>query len=194
MRWNCISKALRFLQITAEHQDCPVFTVFIATKRHPKISRSRSYRFRLNFTNTEAVFGGKSSNFGDFDHEKPHRATLSGFIHGMVVVLRVRRRLRVVWSAMDTLAALQPSLESQSLEQVGYWNSVLGFQQRMSWGVLHRLPWIFGFITNLEIKWCSLVSSTFPFAPLTTHLKPYCLISRLPINFHKWEYYYTYLP
>ena len=32
MRWNCISKALRFLQITAEHQDCPVFTVFIAIK------------------------------------------------------------------------------------------------------------------------------------------------------------------
>ena len=132
-------------------------------------------------------FWRKSSNFGDFDPEKPHRATLSGFIHGMVVVLRVRRRLRVVWSAMDTLAALQPSLESQSLEQVGYWNSVLGFQQRMFWGVLHRLPWIFGFITNLEINWCSLVSSTFPFAPLTTHLKPYCLISRLPINFHKWE-------
>ena len=32
MRWNCMSKALRFLQITAEHQDCPFFTVFLMTK------------------------------------------------------------------------------------------------------------------------------------------------------------------
>ena len=31
MRWNCMSKALRFLQITAEHQDCPFFTVFLTT-------------------------------------------------------------------------------------------------------------------------------------------------------------------
>ena len=32
MRWNCMSKSLRFLQITAEHQDCPFFTVFLTTK------------------------------------------------------------------------------------------------------------------------------------------------------------------
>ena len=32
MRWNCMSKALCFLQITAEHQDCPFFTVFLTTK------------------------------------------------------------------------------------------------------------------------------------------------------------------
>ena len=32
MRWNCMSKALRFLQITAEHQDYPFFTVFLTTK------------------------------------------------------------------------------------------------------------------------------------------------------------------
>ena len=32
VRLNCMSKALRFLQITAEHQDCPFFTVFLATK------------------------------------------------------------------------------------------------------------------------------------------------------------------
>ena len=31
LRWNCMSKALRFLQITAEHQDCPFFTVFLTT-------------------------------------------------------------------------------------------------------------------------------------------------------------------
>ena len=32
MRWNFISKALRFLHITAEHEDCPVFTVFLTIK------------------------------------------------------------------------------------------------------------------------------------------------------------------
>ena len=32
MRWNCMSKALHFLQITAEHKDYPFFTVFLTTK------------------------------------------------------------------------------------------------------------------------------------------------------------------
>ena len=33
MGWNCMSKALRFLQITAEHQDCPFFTVFLSNRK-----------------------------------------------------------------------------------------------------------------------------------------------------------------
>ena len=32
MRWNCMLKALHFLQITAEHQDYPSFTAFLTTK------------------------------------------------------------------------------------------------------------------------------------------------------------------
>ena len=32
MRWNCTSKALHFLQIIAEHQDYPFFTIFLTTK------------------------------------------------------------------------------------------------------------------------------------------------------------------
>ena len=32
MRWNCTSKALRLVQITVEHQDCPFFTVFLTIK------------------------------------------------------------------------------------------------------------------------------------------------------------------
>ena len=32
MRWNYMSKPLRFLLIMAEHQDCPFFTVFITIK------------------------------------------------------------------------------------------------------------------------------------------------------------------
>ena len=32
MRWDCLSKALYFLQITAKQQYCPFFTVFLAIK------------------------------------------------------------------------------------------------------------------------------------------------------------------
>ena len=32
MRWNCMSKALCFLQITTEHQDSPFCTLFLITK------------------------------------------------------------------------------------------------------------------------------------------------------------------
>ena len=32
IRWYCVSKALRFLQITAKHQDFPFFTVFLTIK------------------------------------------------------------------------------------------------------------------------------------------------------------------
>ena len=59
MRWTYISKALSFLQITAEHQDCPVFKT-IETDI-PKYLDNCQYRFRLNFTNIEAIIGGKSS-------------------------------------------------------------------------------------------------------------------------------------
>jgi len=36
LSWNFISKALHFLQITAEHRDCPVFTVFLTIKTSPQ--------------------------------------------------------------------------------------------------------------------------------------------------------------
>ena len=43
MWWNCMSKALRFLQITAEHQDCPSFTVYLTIKTSSQnISITRS--------------------------------------------------------------------------------------------------------------------------------------------------------
>ena len=32
MRWNCMSKALRLVQITVEHQDCQFFTIFLTRK------------------------------------------------------------------------------------------------------------------------------------------------------------------
>ena len=55
IKWNCISKASSFLQITAEQQDCPVFTVFLTTKLDSKISRQQSCRLRLNCTDIETL-------------------------------------------------------------------------------------------------------------------------------------------
>ena len=36
MRWNCMSKALLFLQIMAKHQDCPFFSTFLTIKTSSK--------------------------------------------------------------------------------------------------------------------------------------------------------------
>ena len=69
-RWNCKSKALRFLQITAEHQDCPFFTVFLTIKTlYQNISitlvqislklyehRGRYWREKLSWTILEEQF------------------------------------------------------------------------------------------------------------------------------------------
>ena len=56
MRWNFIAKALRFLQITAQHQDCPVFTVFLTIKNSfQNISTNALTDFALNFLNIEAA-------------------------------------------------------------------------------------------------------------------------------------------
>ena len=59
MRWNCMSKALRFLQITAEHQDCPFFTVFLSTKSLSKnisITRGCYWRKKLPWMIFEEQF------------------------------------------------------------------------------------------------------------------------------------------
>ena len=44
MRWNCTLKALLFLQITAEHQDCPFFTLSLTIKTSfENISKTLKY-------------------------------------------------------------------------------------------------------------------------------------------------------
>ena len=62
MRWDCMSKALRFLCITAEHQDRPFFTVFLTIKtssRNIPIS-CRSIPLKLRTNVAEAIGGGNS--------------------------------------------------------------------------------------------------------------------------------------
>ena len=54
-----MSKALRLVQITVEHQDCPFFTVFLTIKT---LSQNISITpLQKNFTNIEAAIGGKGS-------------------------------------------------------------------------------------------------------------------------------------
>ena len=55
-----MSKTLRFLQITAKHQDFPFFTVFLTIKTIPKY-HDNALTVRFNFTNIEATIGGNSS-------------------------------------------------------------------------------------------------------------------------------------
>ena len=115
MRWICVSKALRFLQTTAKHQDCPVFTVIISIKTSSQ---------NISFTLLQISFKGhehrggywrKKFQLGRYWPWKTHWATLTGFIHGMVVVLRIRR-LCVVGSSMDSLVALQTQFGSAESE------------------------------------------------------------------------------
>ena len=70
MRWNCMSKALHFLQITAKQQYCPFFTVFLTIKtssqnisitllqisRKLHKHRGRYWRKKLSWTILEEQF------------------------------------------------------------------------------------------------------------------------------------------
>ena len=55
MRWKCMSKALRFVQITAKHQDFPFPTVFLIIKTSFQNISITLLRFCLNFTNIKAT-------------------------------------------------------------------------------------------------------------------------------------------
>ena len=61
-----MSKALRFLQITAKHQDFPFLTVFLTIITSSQISRESSYRFCLNFTDIEETVVEKKAPVNDF--------------------------------------------------------------------------------------------------------------------------------
>ena len=58
MRWKCMSRALRFLQITAEHRDRPLFTVFVTINISITLLQ---IPLKLH-EHREAAIGGKSSH------------------------------------------------------------------------------------------------------------------------------------
>ena len=96
---NCISKALCFLKITPKHRDCPVFTLFLTKKVHPKVSRERSHRFDLNLTKMEVAIGGNGNcglkNFQRAVSTGQERSTLNktSFENQYVLDEKTRRRL-----------------------------------------------------------------------------------------------------
>ena len=66
MRWKCMSKALRFLQITAKQQDFPFLTVFLIIKTSFQNISITLFRFCLNFTNIKATVLEKNAPVNDF--------------------------------------------------------------------------------------------------------------------------------
>ena len=66
MRWNCRSKALRFLQITAKNQDFPFLSVFLIIKTSFQNISKTLLRFCSNFTNIEATVLEKKAPVNDF--------------------------------------------------------------------------------------------------------------------------------
>ena len=61
-----MSKALRFVQITAKHQDFPFLTVFLIIKTSFQNISITLLRFCLNFTNIEAIVLEKNAPVNDF--------------------------------------------------------------------------------------------------------------------------------
>ena len=61
-----MSKALRFVQITAKHQDFPFLTVFLIIKTSFQNISITLLRFCLNFTNIEATVLEKKAPVNDF--------------------------------------------------------------------------------------------------------------------------------
>ena len=62
LRWNCMSKALRFPQITAEHRECPFFTVFLTTKslsQNISITLLQIWWWRSLYSNLGGIGPGK---------------------------------------------------------------------------------------------------------------------------------------
>ena len=61
-----MSKALRFVQITAKHQDFPFLTVFLIIKTSFQNISITLLRFCLNFTNIKATILEKNAPVNDF--------------------------------------------------------------------------------------------------------------------------------
>ena len=79
-----LSKALCFLKITAEHQDCPVSNVILTVKASPQNS---PHRFFSNFTNIGAGFGEKGFSEHFLEELAVPRNSASGNINNDVISL-----------------------------------------------------------------------------------------------------------
>ena len=61
-----MSKALRFLQITAKHHDFPFLTVFLTVKTSSRTISIKLLQFCINFANIENTVLAKKAPVNDF--------------------------------------------------------------------------------------------------------------------------------
>ena len=76
MRWNCLSKTLRFLQIMAKHQDYPFFTVFPTIKTSSQNISITLLQISLKLYQQRGGIGGKSSPERFWKNSSQHREVL----------------------------------------------------------------------------------------------------------------------
>ena len=74
MRWNCLSKTLRFLQIMAKHQ--PFFTVFLTIKTSSQNISITLLQFSLKLYQQRGDIGGKSYLERFWKNSSQHREVL----------------------------------------------------------------------------------------------------------------------
>ena len=73
MRWNCLSKTFRFLQIMAKHQDYPFFTVFLTIKTSSQNISITLLQISLKLCQQRGGIGGKSSLERFWKNSSQHR-------------------------------------------------------------------------------------------------------------------------
>ena len=71
MRWNCMSKALRFLQLTVKYQDCPFFTVFLTIKISSQNISITLLQISLKFHEHRGRYWRKKAPLNDFGRTVP---------------------------------------------------------------------------------------------------------------------------
>ena len=76
MRWNCLSKTLRFSQIRAKHQDYPFFTVFLTIKTSSQNISITLLQISLKLYQQRGGIGAKSSLERFWKNSSQHREVL----------------------------------------------------------------------------------------------------------------------
>ena len=71
MRWNCMSKALHFLQITAKQQYCPFFSMFLTIKTSSKNISITLLQISLKLHEYRGCYWGKKLLWMIFEEQFP---------------------------------------------------------------------------------------------------------------------------
>ena len=118
MRWNCMWKAVRFLQITAEHHDCQFFTVFLTTKSLSQNISIPLFQISLKLHKHRGFYWSKKLPWLIFEEQFPvPRYTAASKIANSVIPLLWQLRCRcnpdhnkLSSSSNTTVVAIFPKL------------------------------------------------------------------------------------